>query len=259
MIAWFDGEFVDGPCVPISDRAFRHGVGLFETLGAVDGALPLWGLHFERLAHSAGVLGIECAPPSGLHDAAVELLERASLRDGILRVTLSGGSNAPSWALDARARVELDRPIVLGAADARRGSADPTAAHKTSSRAFYELALAEVVPLGCDDALLLGQDDDVLETAYGNVFCASGGEICTPPLDGRVLPGVRRRVLVDALGERIRKQAIVLDDLRRADAIWVSNAVYGPRVAQLLDFTPPGSPSIDRELCNAWRAALTPA
>ena len=76
----------------------------------------------------------------------------------------------------------------------------------------------------------------VLETALGNLWFHVAGAWVTPALDQRVLPGIARAVLLEALAARgieVVERACDIADLHRATAIAVSNAVHGPRRAVL--------------------------
>ena len=62
---WSDGRFGDGAPGLLSphDRGLTAGLGVFETIGAVAGALPLWPHHMQRLRHGAGVTAEGDAAP----------------------------------------------------------------------------------------------------------------------------------------------------------------------------------------------------
>ena len=43
-----------------SDRGLHYGDGLFETMAVVDGRIPLWDRHLERLREGCRRLGFDC-------------------------------------------------------------------------------------------------------------------------------------------------------------------------------------------------------
>ena len=57
---WVDGKIVDDNELKISasDRAFEHGLGLFETLRTWHGGAPLLERHLDRMERSARALGL---------------------------------------------------------------------------------------------------------------------------------------------------------------------------------------------------------
>ena len=87
-----------------------------------------------------------------------------------------------------------------------------------------EAELAPRVPL------LVDEDGSVLEASRGNLFVVRDGVLVTPPADGRILPGVtRRRVLqlAAALDIPVREEAVALERLADAAEVFVTGAVRG--------------------------------
>jgi para-aminobenzoate synthetase/4-amino-4-deoxychorismate lyase len=105
--------------------------------------------------------------------------------------------------------------------------------HKWIDRGLLAAVAAgtEAEPLLCD------LDGLVLEAARANVFVVEdGARIVTPPLDGRILPGVTRaRVLELAreLGLEVASEPLDLGRLSRADEIFVTGSLGGVEPAQL--------------------------
>ena len=158
--------------------------------------------------------------------------------------------------MTARARSEPPRPLRLHLSSARRDPRDPTAAIKSTSRMLWELLQAEARAAGADEAVLLSTRDEVLESATGNLFCLVDGRLATPAFDGSFLPGIARAILLESCGRagiRVDERPLGADELRRAERIWSSNAVHGPRPAVILDGAPP-APVENRDdlLARVW-------
>ncbi len=86
--------------------------------------------------------------------------------------------------------------------------------------------------------LLLGEDGAPLETSRANVFAVRGGALTTPPLDGRILPGIARMRAIEVAREQgveVREGELTLDDLRRADEIFLTGSVRGVEPVRSLD------------------------
>jgi branched-subunit amino acid aminotransferase/4-amino-4-deoxychorismate lyase len=257
-VAWIDGRLASAAeAARVIDPEVAHGVGLIETIGARAGRFPLFARHVERLRRSAPVVGITGELPEDLEATAEELVERAGRTDGIARIVWTA---RPQLVLMTRDRVELGRPLRLRAASTRRGPGvpEPAVSVKTVSRRFYDAAQREARAAGGDDALILGPGATVLETAIGNVFARFGGSIRTPAQNGAFLAGIARAVLIERLadlGFAVEQRALSLADLAGADAIWVCNAVYGPRRAVLDDSTEVPVEQGD-PLAEAWRLEI---
>jgi para-aminobenzoate synthetase/4-amino-4-deoxychorismate lyase len=78
--------------------------------------------------------------------------------------------------------------------------------------------------------LIVDSGGTVLEASRGNVFLVRVGALITPPADGRILPGVTRRLVlelaVDA-GLIVSRRAVSPADLRAATEVFVTGAVRG--------------------------------
>lgn len=64
------------------------------------------------------------------------------------------------------------------------------------------LARVELRVTGADEALMLDADGYVTEGATSNLFFVDDNALCTPSLDGPVLPGITRRVVLDLARRR---------------------------------------------------------
>ncbi len=119
----------------------------------------------------------------------------------------------PSW----------ERAATLAAIVVRGG----LGAHKWSDRRLLDQAQSDC---GAALPLLLDADGTVLEISRGNIFLVRDGSLVTPAADGRLLPGVARRRVMEtatAAGLRIHEQVVSHDDLGGADEVFVSGSVRG--------------------------------
>ena len=128
---------------------------------------------------------------------------------------------------------------------------------KAEPRAYYDAVRQQAQDGGADDGLVIGADGALLETALGNLLLRIDGWWVTPALDGRVLPGIARQLLLAQAargGRPIGEPSCDLGTLHRAEAISHCNAVYGPRPACLVD-KQAAVAIVDSELVPLWRAA----
>ena len=99
--------------------------------------------------------------------------------------------------------------------------------HKTTARAVYEDlrrdSAADASP-PCD-VLLWNEEGEVTEFTNGNVVASIDGVLCTPPLDCGLLAGTMRAELL--ADDRVVERVITVDDLGRADGLWLINSVRG--------------------------------
>src|SRR5688500_11885746 len=91
---FINGKFVgeNEAVVPVFDRSFLYGDGLFETLRVYGGKCFLWERHLARLTHGARILKIDPPfSPEQLTQFAGELISKNECSDAVLRIQLSRG------------------------------------------------------------------------------------------------------------------------------------------------------------------------
>jgi para-aminobenzoate synthetase/4-amino-4-deoxychorismate lyase len=100
--------------------------------------------------------------------------------------------------------------------------------HKTTHRRLYAAAWKAAKEAGFDDVLFLNAEGQVTEGAVSNVFVERDGRWFTPPVECGLLPGVYRRHLLQTK-PGIEERVLSLEDLKAADAVYLTNAVRGLR------------------------------
>lgn len=253
MNCWLDGRSVPSSAIPV-----RTGTAPFETMGARAAEVPLWERHLARLRDSAARLGLPFTPAPELRSQAQELLRGNGHHDGVLRLLLLPSGSAVHTVLTTRARSPITRMQLLPTVVPRPADAPPGDC-KAEPRAFYEAVRQQAQDGGADDGIVVGSDGAVLEASFGTLWLRLQGRWVTPALDGRVLPGIGRALLLAAAARRglhIEERLCDLGDLHRAEALAHGNAVYGPRPASLCG-TAPAVAIVDSELGALWRIAAT--
>lgn len=252
MSVWVDGRYLAPLDVPPLDAG---ALAPFETMGAKDGLLPLWEAHLARLASTATRLGLPFAPAPELRAAASALLLQNGHTDDVLRLSLLPSRGKVHTVLVTRSRgphrsfVRLLPTVVL------RPDAAPPGELKVMPRRFYDAVQQQAQDGGADDGIVVAKDGAVLETAIANLWLKLDGLWVTPPLDGSVLPGIARALLLErarAAGVGVAERACDLADLHRAEVLAVSNAVHGPRAACLQGEAAPPVAIVDSELGRLW-------
>lgn len=237
---------------------------LFETMGVFGGELRLWDRHVARISASMRAHGDEEPIDAELLAQAKTQLSAAQRHDVLtLERVLPTDASAGLTLLRTRSRTSSpwaralgDEHVRLLPTVARRAESELPAHHKARPRTFYDRVFQEARAGGADDGLVLARDGAVLETSVGNVWLLLDTVWTTPPLDGRVLPGIARSLLL----ERARKEGIptaerpcYLPDLHRADAICLSNAAFGVVPAGLVGS---GEVELHSSLRRLWRFAV---
>jgi para-aminobenzoate synthetase/4-amino-4-deoxychorismate lyase len=81
--------------------------------------------------------------------------------------------------------------------------------------------------------LIIDADGLVLEASYANVWIIEEGALITPPADGRILPGITRKLLLASEPDKASEQPIDLARLKQADAIFLTSSIAGRHPARL--------------------------
>jgi para-aminobenzoate synthetase / 4-amino-4-deoxychorismate lyase len=251
MTAWCDGQFVAASQVPKPTA-----VSPFETMGASRGELPLWERHLRRLAAAAARLRLPFTPAPAWRAAAAEVLRGNGHDDDVLRLQLVARGTAVHVVMTTRQRSPVKVVQLLPTIVERPANAPP-ADLKADPRTFHDAVRQQAQDGQADDGIVVAGDGAVLETALGNLWLRLDGQWVTPPLDGRVLPGIARELVLAgaaARGVAVAERVCDLADLHRADALAHSNAVHGVRPATLVGQSA-AVQLVDSELLPLWRAS----
>jgi para-aminobenzoate synthetase/4-amino-4-deoxychorismate lyase len=198
---------------------------LIETLLLEEQAYALLKQHVERMAESAEYFDMVFDGVRVL--AALEDAARASTGNGRTRVRLLLDRHGTvTWTI-SRLDPDEDAVVVLLLGQQRTDPADRFLRHKTTHRTVYDDALREAQMQGYTDVLFRNSRDEITEGAVHNVIASIEGLWHTPPLECGLLPGVYRRYMLDE--GRLSERVLTVNDLRRADAVFVCNSVRGLR------------------------------
>lgn len=111
----------------------------------------------------------------------------------------------------------------IGVYSKRLKSTDPWLQVKTTNRALYNQARAEL-PDGIDEYIFLNESDEVCEGTITNIFADFGEGLVTPPTSCGLLPGILRAELLES---DARTEIIPFARLKTAKRIFVGNSLRG--------------------------------
>ncbi len=242
-VVWLDGALVEPgtAALSIDDPGVRWGEGLFETMRAEGGGVPLLGRHLDRLARSARVLGLSSMPAPRAMEEGVEAVV-AALGRGPGRVRLTA-TPRPTLLVEGAFVEPLDADPPAVRALAVRGAWQPgltTAEHKTLSYAGFRRAQRQAVSAGAQHALLLDGAGRLGEAATTSVFCVVDGRPTTAPAMG-LLPGIARALVLEGL--TVAEEVCDESAWRSAGEIVLTNALRGAMAVVEVDGVPVGDGS----------------
>ena len=279
MLVYLNGEFVppDRALIPVNDRGFLFGDGIYEVTRVVRGRPFEPERHARRLRR--GVDGLRIALPAGAEDELTRVAERLIAENGLtdgeatvyVQVTRGAAPRthqfpppgtpptvyvgtarfAPPDAVRARGAAVVTYP------DIRWGRCDL----KSVNLLPNVLAKQAAVEAGAFEGVFV-RDGVVTEGAQTTVFAVIGGALRTHPLGERILPSVTREVVLElaaALGVPAREDAVTLDELRAADEAFLASTTADvmPVVAVDGHTLGTGAPGpVSRRLVDAISARL---
>jgi branched-chain amino acid aminotransferase len=173
------------------DPGLLQGFTCFETLRTYGGRVHGLEEHLARLAASARRMRIPL--PDGLAGEIEQALAARGGGEAAIRITLTRRH---------RVVVVSDLPSRPGSVRCATRTWEPSpwlpGWVKHGSRAAGVLLVED---LGVDEVIWVDSDGLVLEGTRSNVFAVRDGVLVTPPLDGRILAGVTRGLLLELLPE----------------------------------------------------------
>lgn len=235
---WENGRWVEASLLAVSpaDRGLTLGLGLFETMAAVGGNLPLWSAHRERLRVSCERLGWKF-PIQRVQKTVRDMTDGGSGKFRV-RLAVSGGmgnlvSTAGTdqlWWLTAVPTAADNSPLALGWSPWKRNGFSPVAGMKMASYAENLIAMEHACKVGMDELLWENTAGRVCEATMANVFFVMGGVLVTPAAASGCLPGIMRGEVLRiarAMGIPSEEREIVPSEVAVCDAMFLTSAVKG--------------------------------
>ena len=114
---------------------------------------------------------------------------------------------------------------------------------KSTSYALNMMAVDEARARGAEDAVFVAGDGTVLEATTSNVWWRRGRTLFTPAVDGRILAGVTRDVLLELAspaGYEVAEGVFPLSELAAADEAFASSSIREVMPIVALDGRPIG-------------------
>jgi para-aminobenzoate synthetase / 4-amino-4-deoxychorismate lyase len=199
--------------------------GIFETMLVVRGEPVARDAHLARLEAS-----LEAVYGMGLPAEAPQLVARhaAGLELGRVRLTFSPGGDAEveHGEIDRSLHFPKD-PVSLRSHPVLGG----LGGHKWADRSALPGSSRR-------EAAILVDGDEALEADRANVFAVRKGALFTPPLDGRILPGVTRATVLELAGAKgieASERTLTLAELRESEEVFLTNSIRGIELVGSVD------------------------
>lgn len=258
-IVYLNGEFLpeESARVPVNDRGFVFGDGVYEVIPAYGGRLFRLEEHLLRLQHSLD--GVRINNPLSVEQWRQMLTELLERNDGARQ-------DMSVYLQVTRGVAKRDHAFPAGVTPTVYASASPIS--PLSQQACDEgvavvclpdirwqhcnikaitllpnvLLRQQAVDAGAVEAILV-RDGLVTEGAASNVFMVRDGVIVTPPKSQYLLPGITRDLVLEiaqSAGLKVLEQCFTPEELRQADEIWLTSSTREVVAVTRLDGAPVG-------------------
>lgn len=236
-IAYLNNKFLplDKAKVPILDRGFLYGDGVFETMRSYEGIVFRLEKHIARLFGSLKALGIRPKIAKyKIEKIVYKLLKKNKLKDVYVKIIVTRGANFPTFLVYALPYVPPPENIYkkgarLYVSETRLNEKSEIAGHKTLNYLHNILCRYKAEQKACYDAVLINTDDFIAETTSSNIFLVKRKKIYTPSVKSGILPGITRsevmRLANKNLKNRVNENFMKIDALYEADEVFLTNSL----------------------------------
>ena len=246
----FNGKILnaDNPVLMASNRSYRYGDGLFETMRIQHGKIVLANYHFERLFASLSILKYQTPSlftPAKLEKEILQLCQRnqceklARIRFSVFRG--NGGINNDDknlqyliecWPLNSSIIKLNENGLVIDIYPDAKKSTDQFSNIKSANFLPYSMAALYAKESKLNDCLVLNTAGKIADATIANLFIIKENIIKTPSLDQGCVNGVMRRYLLESLsveGYNISETSISIEDVKNANEVFLTNVISGIR------------------------------
>ena len=247
MYVFFDGEILEAEQVKLdlTNRSFRYGDGIFETIRMFNYEMPFLDKHLERLRNGLAVLhlSVEIDFFENIKQQLINLAKKNKTPNARLRLMVfrkGGGLYAPetnasvvfieSKSLDADSFVWNDKGLKIGFYEDMKIQPSIISPYKSNNCLPYILAAIYQKNNELDECILFNESGNVADCIYSNLFIVKDNKIFTPEIGDGGVAGTMRASIIEILkkqNQEVQIKSINKKDLLEADEIFLTNAIRG--------------------------------
>lgn len=245
----FNGAIVpsDQQIFNVSNRSFKYGDGLFESMRYLNGELKFAELHIDRIQRGMSLLKFDKSSLIDtwfLREKTEELVRRNKIgSDARFRLTVfrdAEGLYTPtsnrfayvleSQQLEENSYVYNKKGLIIDVYDEVPKSLNILSNLKTCNALVYVMAGIFKTRNGLDEVLILNQNGFLCESISSNLFIVYDRKLYTPALNEGCIGGVMRQVVIRIAKENgleLIEAQINPNILNEADEVFLTNAAKG--------------------------------
>lgn len=231
------------------NRAFYFADGFFESIRVFQGKILHFDLHFERMQVAAQTLALPLPfEAKKLLSLLEQLVEKTASVSAKIRIQIFREGNGV-YAIQNQCTAyiaeiqnitfdSLHSPIkkrLVGFKDAIKPIQNTSSFKSLQTFPFTQAGLF-ATQQQADDAIILNQDGNVVESTIANVYWVKEGKILTPALATGCVNGTFRKILF-SLPIQLQEATATIDTLLEAEEVFLTNAIQGIQSVDQLSST----------------------
>lgn len=231
---YYNGDFkyVDEITVPVTDRAYCFGDGVYDAIWVQEGRPFLLDDHISRLNYSCAALRIKYFTEREWLCSVMARLVAGTSGTGMIYVQVSRGSGPRSHTFPA----EPQPNVFMYFGENELAPKEKTLKVVTMADIRYDMCGIKTINLlpnvmaaqaaaefGCNEAVFC-REEEVTECSHSGIAILKKGRVITHPLDCRILPSVTRKQLMrclNAAGIPVDERPFTRTEMFGADEIMV--------------------------------------
>ena len=235
------------PAISFTNRAFRYGDSLFESIRYSKGKVMFLADHIKRIKLSMTILRMNVPgefSTTNIEALILHLINQNNISsDARIRLTVfrnDGGYYTPDTndisflieteALETEGYTLNQKGLWVDVYAEIKKPISKISNLKTGSALLYVMAGLTKKSLKLDDCLLINENGHIIESINANIFVIKNGSLYTSPLADGCIEGVmRKQILTLASLNRILtfEQSLTVDKLMNGDEVFLTNAIKG--------------------------------
>ena len=235
------------PAISFSNRAFRYGDSLFESIRYTNGKIMFLADHVKRIKLSMTILRMNVPAEfttGNIEQLIFHLLKKNNIKqDARIRLTVfrnEGGFYIPDTN-DISFLIESEVLETTGYQLNQKGlwvdvyaeikkQINKISNLKTGSALLYVMAGITKTSLKLDDCLLVNDNGNIIESISSNIFVIKNGTLYTAPVSDGCIDGVMRKQILDIAAQNkilAFEQNLTVHTLTNGDEVFLTNAIKG--------------------------------
>ena len=245
----YNGHVIDiyEPAISFTNRAFRYGDSLFESMIFCNGKAMFLADHIKRIKLGMTVLRMNVPAEfntQNINALITELIAKNNINgDARIRLTVfrnEGGYYTPltndisfiieSETLETKGYTLNQKGFWVDVYAEIKKPINKLSNLKTGNGLLYVMAGLAKNSLKLDDCFLVNDNGVIIETISANIFAVKNGTLYTSPLEDGCIDGVmRKQIMALASQNQILsfEQTLTVNTLMNADEVFLTNATKG--------------------------------